>query len=161
MVRGVLLWLTGGCRYQSCIDDCTNVMDGICQCVHEQMLLRLAGLNLMWGITPCVCVRTAPAPSLSPRLLLPPPKDVPSTPAKRRKRRQRRDTTKPTPSSTRTPSCRVACGGSRDIHALHMQSIYTHAIPSCPAQVSCWRWTTPASLILRRRKQTFVLPHGI
>lgn len=25
-------------------------------------------------------------------------------------------------------------------HILHMQSIYTLTIPSCPAQVSCWLW---------------------
>lgn len=69
-------------------------------------------LDWKWDRTQCSLnffVPTAPAPVLNTRLLSPPRREVPSTPAKRRQgRRQCRDTTPLTPTSTRTLNCRAS-----------------------------------------------------
>lgn len=117
--------------------------------------------SVEWLTTACfVHFLTAPAPILNRRLLRPPWRDSPSTPAKRGRRRRRkkrsrrrqcRDTTPPTPSSTRTPSCR----GWRTVAAPalgpHWKHMYTctayavylhtcHSIMPCTSKLLTLNW---------------------
>lgn len=90
----------------------TNVVVWLYQIVNKQMRSEAHKLDWKWDRTQCSLnffVPTAPAPVLNTRLLSPPRREVPSTPAKRRQgRRQCRDTTPLTPTSTRTLNCRAS-----------------------------------------------------